>query len=175
MHEEKSKPVEEKQEKKISRKTLTFYIISLCTVAIALIMISYVVQVRTDKQLDNLSTKLSEQQTVAQGAAERVEVLQKQITEQSDELEKIRILLGIKGTNTEITKEIENIQKQRDAAYDLLLIEKALKNNETEIAKETLHSMQQKYKKEELEDAENGILGPEGVTLYNEMVKELAE
>lgn len=175
MDEQKSKANEGQQEKKLSRKTLTFYIISLCVFAIALIMISYVVQVRMDKQLDNMNTKLSEQQTVAQGAAERVEVLQKQITEQSEELNKIRGMLGIKGTETEIVKEIEQIQIQRDAISELLLLQQTVKAGDKEKATADLQAMQKKYGKNELTNAENSILGADGLAVYMEIVSELAE
>ena len=65
-------------EKKLSRTTLTFYIVGLFSVAIALILISYVAQARADRQLDTLTDQLTEQQTVAQGATQKVEDLQKQ-------------------------------------------------------------------------------------------------
>ena len=42
-------------EKKLSRTTLTFYIVGLFSVAIALILISYVAQARADRQLDSLT------------------------------------------------------------------------------------------------------------------------
>ena len=63
---EKKKPEQVKPEKKLSRTTLTFYIVGLFSVAIALILISYVAQARADRQLDALTNQLNEQQTVAQ-------------------------------------------------------------------------------------------------------------
>ena len=73
---ERKKPEQPKPEKKLSRTTLTFYIVGLFSVAIALILISYVAQARADKQLDSLSDQLTEQQTVAQGATQKMEDLQ---------------------------------------------------------------------------------------------------
>ena len=55
---EKKKPEQPKPEKKLSRTTLTFYIVGLFS-AIALILISYVAQARADKQLDSLSDQLT--------------------------------------------------------------------------------------------------------------------
>ena len=50
---EQKKPVSQEQpEKKLSRTTLTFYIVALFSVAIALILISYVAQSRADRQLE---------------------------------------------------------------------------------------------------------------------------
>ena len=75
---EQKKPGQPKPEKKLSRTTLTFYIVGLFSVAIALILISYVAQTRADRQLDTLTDQLNEQQTVAQGATQKMEDLQKQ-------------------------------------------------------------------------------------------------
>lgn len=95
--EEKNKAPEQ-QEKKLSRTTLTFYIVALFSVAIALILISYVAQARADKQLESLSNKLNEQQTVAQGATQKMELLQQQLDEQQKILEELGEVLGTDGT-----------------------------------------------------------------------------
>ena len=50
MDEQNKQPEQNKPEKKLSRTTLTFYIVGLFSVAIALILISYVAQSRADKQ-----------------------------------------------------------------------------------------------------------------------------
>ena len=73
MDEQNKQPEQNKPEKKLSRTTLTFYIVGLFSVAIALILISYVAQSRADKQVKNLSSQLTQQQTVAQGATQKVE------------------------------------------------------------------------------------------------------
>ena len=61
MDEQKKTPDGPKPEKKLSRTTLTFYIIGLFTVALALILISYIAQARADRQLDTLTNQLTEQ------------------------------------------------------------------------------------------------------------------
>ena len=62
MNEQKNNaPEQAKPEKKLSRTTLTFYIVGLFSVAIALILISYVAQARADRQVENLSSQLNEQ------------------------------------------------------------------------------------------------------------------
>ena len=84
MNEQKNNaPEQAKPEKKLSRTTLTFYIVGLFSVAIALILISYVAQARADRQVENLSSQLNEQQTVAQGATQKVADLQQQFDLQS--------------------------------------------------------------------------------------------
>ena len=62
MDEQNKQPEQNKPEKKLSRTTLTFYIVGLFSVAIALILISYVAQSRADKQVENLSSQLTQQQ-----------------------------------------------------------------------------------------------------------------
>ena len=59
MDEQNKQPEQNKPEKKLSRTTLTFYIVGLFSVAIALILISYVAQSRADKQVENLSSHSS--------------------------------------------------------------------------------------------------------------------
>jgi len=86
MDEQNKQPEQNKPEKKLSRTTLTFYIVGLFSVAIALILISYVAQSRADKQVENLSSQLTQQQTVAQGATQKVEDLQKQYDMQNTAL-----------------------------------------------------------------------------------------
>ena len=96
MDEQNKQPEQNKPEKKLSRTTLTFYIVGLFSVAIALILISYVAQSRADKQVENLSSQLTQQQTVAQGATQKVEDLQKQYDIQNTALDKVRkTLIGV--------------------------------------------------------------------------------
>ena len=49
MDEQNKQPEQNKPEKKLSRTTLTFYIVGLFSVAIALILISYVAQSRAEQ------------------------------------------------------------------------------------------------------------------------------
>ena len=101
MDEQNKQPEQNKPEKKLSRTTLTFYIVGLFSVAIALILISYVAQSRADKQVENLSSQLSQQQTVAQGATQKMEDLQKQYDEQQKVIEGVRTALSADAAVTE--------------------------------------------------------------------------
>ena len=80
MDEQNKQPEQNKPEKKLSRTTLTFYIVGLFSVAIALILISYVAQSRADKQVENLSSQLTQQQTVAQGATRKWKIYRSSMT-----------------------------------------------------------------------------------------------
>ena len=103
MNEQKNNaPEQAKPEKKLSRTTLTFYIVGLFSVAIALILISYVAQARADRQVENLSSQLNEQQTVAQGATQKVADLQQQFDLQSSALESVRSTLGTEQAKTDV-------------------------------------------------------------------------
>ena len=102
MDEQNKQPEQNKPEKKLSRTTLTFYIVGLFSVAIALILISYVAQSRADKQVKNLSSQLTQQQTVAQGATQKVEDLQKQYDMQNTALDKVRKTLDSEQAATDV-------------------------------------------------------------------------
>lgn len=102
MDEQNKQPEQNKPEKKLSRTTLTFYIVGLFSVAIALILISYVAQSRADKQVENLSSQLTQQQTVAQGATQKVEDLQKQYDIQNTALDKVRKTLDSEQAATDV-------------------------------------------------------------------------
>ena len=109
-------PAENKPEKKLSRTTLTFYIVGLFSVAIALILISYVAQARADRQVENLSSQLNEQQTVAQGATQKVADLQQQFDLQSSALESVRSTLGTEQAKTDVVGATQNLRDREDRA-----------------------------------------------------------
>ena len=127
--EKKSK--KEKAEKKLSRTTLTFYIVGLFSLAIALIMISYVAQAKADRQLENLSTKLSEQQNVAQGISQKMSDLQAQFDVINRALDAVREKLASERAKTDIVGAAQERMEERDvyeqlATISALLLEKNL-------------------------------------------------
>lgn len=117
--EEKNKPEQAKPEKKLSRTTLTFYIVGLFSVAIALILISYVAQARADRQLDTLASQLNEQQNVAQGATQKMEDLQEQFDAQSAALDQVREVLDTELAKTDVVGAAEQRMEEREV-YALL-------------------------------------------------------
>ena len=119
MDEQNNKPEQDKPEKKLSRTTLTFYIVGLFSVAIALILISYVAQARADRQGDTLTDQLTEQQTVAQGATQKVEEIQKQLDEMTGELSTIRSKLGIQAEDS-VTEAVQEL-REREQVLELLV------------------------------------------------------
>lgn len=147
--EEKKKP-EPKPEKKLSRTTLTFYIVGLFSVAIALILISYVAQARADRQLDTLTDQLNEQQTVAQGATQKVEDLQAQFDAQSAALNKVREVLDTELAETDVVGATEQRMEERDVYALLARINAQLLADNPSDAKQAYDELVQKYGKDRL-------------------------
>ena len=147
MDEQNKQPEQNKPEKKLSRTTLTFYIVGLFSVAIALILISYVAQSRADKQVENLSSQLTQQQTVAQGATQKVEDLQKQYDIQNTALDKVRKTLDSEQAATDVVGATE----QRIEVYQYLAqIGVSLAAKQTADARKTCDEMLTKYSEERL-------------------------
>ena len=147
--EEKKKP-EPKPEKKLSRTTLTFYIVGLFSVAIALILISYVAQARADRQLDTLTDQLNEQQTVAQGATQKVEDLQAQFDAQSAALNKVREVLDTELAETDVVGATEQRMEERDVYALLARINAQLLADNPSDAKQAYDELVQKYGEDRL-------------------------
>ena len=150
MDEQNKQPEQNKPEKKLSRTTLTFYIVGLFSVAIALILISYVAQSRADKQVENLSSQLTQQQTVAQGATQKVEDLQKQYDIQNTALDKVRKTLGSEQAATDVVGATERRMEEREVYQYLAQIGVSLAAKQTADARKTCDEMLTKYSEERL-------------------------
>lgn len=156
---EKKQDTAGKPEKKLSRTTLTFYIIGLFLFAIALILISYVSQVQSDKELENLSSQLNEQQTVSQGFSQKVEELQRQLDEQSRLIEAAKSAYDVK-TNDELLEAIERIKRQDALQSKIIQAQNAAMQQNMEEAVRILEEVSQTFSEEEL-SVEGGILNAE--------------
>ena len=151
MDEQNKQPEQNKPEKKLSRTTLTFYIVGLFSVAIALILISYVAQSRADKQVENLSSQLTQQQTVAQGATQKVEDLQKQYDIQNTALDKVRKTLDNEQAATDVVGATEQRMEEREVYQYLAQISVSLAAaKQTADARKTYDEMLTKYSEERL-------------------------
>lgn len=147
---EKKKPEQVKPEKKLSRTTLTFYIVGLFSVAIALILISYVAQARADRQLDTLTNQLTEQQTVAQGATQKMEDLQAQYDAQSAALDKVREVLDMELAKTDVVSATEQRMEEREVYASLARINAQLLADNPNEAKQEYDALVQKYSEDRL-------------------------
>ena len=150
MDEQKKTPDGPKPEKKLSRTTLTFYIIGLFTVALALILISYIAQARADRQLDTLTNQLTEQQTVAQGATQKMEDLQKQFDAQSKALDGVRSALDSELAHTDVVAAATLRMEERDVYAGLARISAQLLSENTEDAVREYDALVEKYGAERL-------------------------
>lgn len=151
MDEQNKQPEQNKPEKKLSRTTLTFYIVGLFSVAIALILISYVAQSRADKQVENLSSQLTQQQTVAQGATQKVEDLQKQYDIQNTALDKVRKTLDNEQAATDVVGATEQRMEECEVYQYLAQIGVSLAAaKQTADARKTYDEMLTKYSEERL-------------------------
>ena len=158
MDEQNKQPEQNKPEKKLSRTTLTFYIVGLFSVAIALILISYVAQSRADKQVKNLSSQLTQQQTVAQGATQKVEDLQKQYDMQNTALDKVRKTLDNEQAATDVVGATEQRMEEREVYQYLAQIGVSLAAKQTADARKTCDEMLTKYSEERLQgSSEDGF------------------
>ena len=85
MSEEKKTPeIEEKHQE--SKRYLIFYVIALFSVALVLILLSYMTQVKADRELATMGVQLEQQTTAVKGAEARMEVLQRTVEEQAAKL-----------------------------------------------------------------------------------------
>lgn len=147
---EQKKKESSNPEKKLSRTTLTFYIIGLFTVALALILISYVAQERADRQLDTLTNQLNEQQTVAQGAAQKIDDLQKKLDVQAKALEKVRNSVDLELAETDVAGAVEQRIEEREVYALLAHINAQLLSDNKNEAKAAYNELVEKYGEERL-------------------------
>lgn len=173
---EKKKQAADKPEKKLSRTALTFYIVGLFSIAVALILISYIFQVRSDRQLADLSTKLSDQQKVAQGVNQKVEDLQKQLDEKTKLVGDVKTALGTDGSDAEIAAVAKDAADRSDALLVLLKIQSALQKDEKDNAKRLYDELTAKFTAARLDGtAQDALLTGEAAAAYQEAGKQFTE
>lgn len=156
-----------KPDKKLSRTNLTFYIIGLFLFAIALILVSYVSQVQSDKELEDLSSQLNAQQTASQGFSQKVEELQRQLDEHSRIIESVKSAYGVK-TNEELLQAVEALSKQTDLKSKILQAQSALLQQNLEEASRILTEIKETYTEEE-RSVDSGILNAEDAEVLQEL------
>lgn len=150
MDEQKNTPEQNKPEKKLSRTTLTFYIVGLFSVAIALILISYIAQARADRQVDTLTDQLTEQQTVAQGATQKVEELQIQYDQLTKVVEELRTLIGTDEAQTDIVGAVTQMEEEREVYASLARINAQLLAGNNSDARAEYDTLVSQYGEERL-------------------------
>ena len=172
MNEQKNNaPEQAKPEKKLSCTTLTFYIVGLFSVAIALILISYVAQARADRQVENLSSQLNEQQTVAQGATQKVADLQQQFDLQSSALESVRSTLGTEQAKTDVVGATQNLRDREQMLEMLVAAEQAVIDDDMEQLNYLLEGIRDAFSEDKLKLREDGgVLEANDYAVYQKLL-----
>lgn len=167
-------PEQNKPEKKLSRTTLTFYIVGLFSVAIALILISYVAQARADRQVENLSSQLNEQQNVAQGATQKVADLQDQFDAQSKALDTVRTVLDTDQATTDVVGATQQRMDERDVYSRLASIYACLYSENYDDAKRLYADLTGTYDEERLlGNAEQGSFPSDVNKMYEALKRDM--
>lgn len=170
----------EKENKKISKRYLAFYIIGLFSVALVLILLSYVTQLRADKQLASLNSELAERDTTVQGVQQKLLVLQETVSsqdatikEKEQQISELRTML-----NMTADEDLKTVLKQRlderDAYYHLSMLEKAIDENNDTATSEELQYLQNTYGLESLNGtAQNAVFTGVMAERYLELVNKV--
>lgn len=150
-----------------SRKVFVFYIIGLFCVALALILLSYVMQAHANQQLEDLGAQLTEQTDAAAGAKAKADQMQATIDamqKQLDENQKESDLLN---------QTIDGQKKSIDALDLLWQLERAWQEEDTETAVSLIGKMDKAYTRAVLTDQTKEPLTGEAAAEYAEICADL--
>ena len=163
-----------------SKKFLVFYVSGLFCVALALILLSYISQVRADRRLNELSSQLTTQTSAVEGANARLQVLQHSVEEQgrvlSEQQKTLDTLMKETGTETmeEMLAAVERLNQQKTVLYELTMAQQEIAQEKLPAAKARLESMVKTYTLEALNGTGKDALLKEEVaavftSLYNQI------
>lgn len=163
---------EVEQQKKHSRRFMVFYVVALFSIALVLILLSYLTQVRSSRQLASLSNELNQQATVAQGAQQQMEALQTKVQEQQKRLDTLnqqladaRQQLSLSETD-DLTAAIRQLSDERAALELLAAAESEMAVDNIENAAALLKQLEA-YGKDRLDGtAENAVFTGRTAALY---------
>lgn len=152
----------EQENKRVSKRYLAFYIIALFSVALVIILLSYLTQLRADRELANMNTALAQKDTTVQGTQEKMIALQDTLQQQAAELEtmqkqldEIRAELGTEG---ELLPAVQQRMDEHDAYQKLLELGIAAAKEEKEAAKICIDYLEATYGAGRLDGtAENAV------------------
>ena len=137
MDEQNKKPTE--QDRLHNRKFLALYIIGLFSVALVLIVLSYVAQVQSEQRVQSLNQQLGEQTTVAQGAQERADQLQQQYEQLQEQFQALENQMA----DTQDT--LSQKEKQVQALEVFWKIEQAFLQENIEQCRKLIDYLEQNY------------------------------
>ena len=156
-------PCGEKQPE--SKKFLVFYVIGLFCVALALILLSYIAQVRSDRRLNELTNQLSTQTSAA-------EVLQQSVEEQTKVLNQLMQQTGTENTD-ELLAAVEKLSDQKKVLYEMTMAQQELSQNKNAEAKERIDGLVTNYTLERLNGtAQDALLTEESAALFTALYQQ---
>lgn len=164
-----------------SRRIFVFYIIALFSVALVIILASYIVQAHQQEQLAAMGSKLSKQQSATEGAKnraqemqEQMQALQAQVDELQEQLDKAeeqqkRNESELKALNSELKAEKENAR-----ALNLLWkLEEAYSLGDYDRAEDLVDQMDSNYGRAKLIDKDEKPLVNAAAAEYQEICNAL--
>lgn len=113
-----------------SKRYLAFYIIGLFSVALVIILLSYLTQLRADRELANMNNALAQKDTTVQGVQEKMVALQDTVEEQAAQIEKLQQqLAGVRteldaGEEDDLTTVLQQRMDERDAYSRLIALDR---------------------------------------------------
>lgn len=148
---QEEKNTTQSETKNKSRQFLVIYIIGLFSIALVLILLSYLTQVRANKQMESLQTQVTEQKNVAQGAQQQMTTLQETLQQQQKRIDEMTTAIQAIRSNLEIADTVKvqdgvDLLKQRYIALDSLQqVRRGIANNDMTSAKAQLTQMIDTY------------------------------
>lgn len=154
------------QQKKQASHFMAFYVVALFSIALVLILLSYLTQARADDQIAHAKTQLEEQVSATQGIQAKMEVLQEASNEQAQQITALQEAL--KNTETE-KKTLE--QKIKAQSGLLRACEYARREDGLEQMKAELDALEAEFGLEALDGSvpSKRIWTAEDAALFNEL------
>lgn len=147
-----------------SKRYLAFYIIGLFSVALVIILLSYLTQLRADRELANMNNALAQKDTTVQGVQEKMVALQDTVEEQAAQIEKLeQQLAGVRteleaGEEDDLTALIQQRMDEHDAYSQLIALENAAANGDDTAAANSIDYLERTYGAGRLDGtAENAV------------------
>lgn len=177
MDDEKKKdcdcPDECLEPKRQSKRFLVFYVIGLFCIALVLILLSYLTQVRAARQLATKDSLLTQQITVAQGAQQQMaalqtqnQELQKQLDDSRQELEQVRQALEDGDGKDDLSERVERLDAQNQAYYMMIRAESELAVENVDNARQWVQKMVDEFGDDALTGGEEPLLPHDMIPLF---------
>lgn len=164
------------EHKKLSKRYLAFYIIGLFSIALVIILLSYLTQVRASRELDVMNSQLKQKDSTMQGTQERLVTLQDTVKEQAEKLEAAEQQLAALGAalgaeaDTDLAAAAKQLAESRDVNLQLALLERATAEQERRTARNIIGALEQTYGAGRLDGtAPNALLTGEQAARYLEL------